>query len=102
MYITLSEAKKHLNLDEFFTDDDRYVLSLIEVAEDAVAGRINRPLASCVDPKTGYLFPSVSHAIKLLIGTYYSQREATAPQQIKEVPVAFDFLSDLNRRYTIV
>lgn len=37
MYITLSEAKKHLQIDSSFTDDDAYITALIEVAEDSVA-----------------------------------------------------------------
>ncbi len=36
MYVTLDEAKKHLNIDADFTDDDAYITSLIEVSEDSV------------------------------------------------------------------
>ena len=101
MYITLSEARKHLNIDDFFHDDDKYIISLIEVSEDAVAKRLNRSLRECLDPATGELEPSVRHSVLLLVGTYYSQREATSPQAIREVPLAFDFLADLNRRYSL-
>ena len=34
MYIKLSDVKKHLNIDDYFTDDDAYLTALIEVAED--------------------------------------------------------------------
>lgn len=37
MYVGLETAKKHLNLDESFTEDDSYITSLIQVAEDAVS-----------------------------------------------------------------
>jgi hypothetical protein len=37
MYITIDEAKKHLNVDEAFLDDDAYIGTLIKVAEDSVA-----------------------------------------------------------------
>lgn len=102
MYTTLQEAKRHLNLtDDIFTEDDGYILDLIRTAEEAVSLRLNRPLASCIDRSTGKLMPSVSHAVLLLIGTWYSQREATSPQQVKAVPLAFDFLADLNRRHVV-
>lgn len=29
MYVTLEQAKKHLNIDNSFTDDDNYILQLI-------------------------------------------------------------------------
>lgn len=29
MYVTLQQAKKHLNIDDSFTDDDNYILQLI-------------------------------------------------------------------------
>ena len=37
MYITVDEAKKHLNIDASFKDDDNYISDLIVVAEDAVS-----------------------------------------------------------------
>ena len=40
MYVTLDEAKKHLNVDADFTDDDAYITSLIEVSEDSVFWKI--------------------------------------------------------------
>lgn len=102
MYVTLPEAKRHLNLtDDFYNDDDGYILSLISVAEDAVAKRINKPLYKCVDKDSGELFPSVRQSVLLLIGTLYNQREATSPQSVKAVPLAFDFLADLDRKYGV-
>ncbi len=46
MYITKNLAKKHLQIDEEYKDDDEYLLLLIQVAEDAVAQSLGRPLAS--------------------------------------------------------
>lgn len=40
MYITLDEAKKHLNVESDFTEDDSYITSLIEVAEAKVAAEL--------------------------------------------------------------
>lgn len=41
MYIKLSDVKKHLNIDDYFTDDDAYLTALIEVAEDAVSQHLD-------------------------------------------------------------
>lgn len=99
MYVTLSEAKKHLNIsDEWFTEDDAYILDLIKVCENVVEKRLGKPLKECV-LKDGELDPSVKHSILVLIGTYYNQREATSPANISTVPYTFDFLADLNKRY---
>lgn len=99
MYLTKETVRKHLNLDEFFTDDDSYLLDLIKVAEDATEKRIGKPLSKCIDKKTGDLIPSIKHTILLLIGTLYSQRESTSPSTITKVPYTFDFLSSLNQEY---
>ena len=98
MYITLSEAKRHLNLDEWFVEDDGYITEIIKASESIVEKRIGKPLNKCID-KGGELDPSVKHSILLLIGTYYNQREATSPSNISKVPYAFDFLADLNKKY---
>lgn len=100
MYLTISEARKHLNLDEFFTEDDNYIIELIKVCEDAVEKRIGRRLETCID-KDGALIPSIKHTILLLLSTYYNQREATSPTTVTEVPYTFDFLASLNQQYYI-
>ena len=41
MLIELSRIKKHLNLDEDFTEDDAYIESLEEVAEGLVEKHID-------------------------------------------------------------
>lgn len=100
MYITIDNARKHLNIDSFYHEDDEYILDLIKVAEDATEKRIGKKLSDCID-KTGDLIPSIKHTILLLIGTLYQQREATSPSTITTVPYTFDFLSSLNQRYVI-
>lgn len=99
MIVTLEEARKHLNLEEFFKEDDTYIIELIKVAEDAMEKRIGKPLYKCIN-NGGELESSIKHSILLLIGTYYNQREATSPNNISRVPYTFDFLADLNKRYS--
>lgn len=75
MYINVEDLKKHLNVDH--SEDDEYIGELSEVAEDAVAEYVNRPLADFVDEE-GKLKASVRHAIRLLVGTWYANRESVA------------------------
>ena len=102
MYTLLQTAKHNLNIDKDFHDDDEYIIRLIQVAEDAIAKRIDVPdLDSIVDRKTGYLPQTVQQAILLLIGNYYANRETTTFAQSYELNKGFDFLADLNKHYFI-
>ena len=74
MYITVEDLKKHLNVDH--SEDDGYIGELSEVAEDAVAEYLNRPISDFVTD--GKLKASVRHAIRLLVGTWYASRESVA------------------------
>ena len=74
MYITIEDLKKHLNVDH--SEDDDYIGELSEVAEDAVAEYLNRPISDFVID--GKLKASVRHAIRLLVGTWYASRESVA------------------------
>ena len=49
MYVNLETAKKHLNLDDSFTDDDSYISLLMKAAEDAVSKHIDKPLVELED-----------------------------------------------------
>ena len=100
MYITLGEARKQCNIDEDFNLDDNYLLSLIEVAENAVSKNINRPLYACVG-QDGLLPPTIRHQILLLVANFYENRESIAPVQMHALPQSFDWLASLDRHYHI-
>lgn len=74
MYMTVEDLKKHLNVDH--SEDDTYISDLIEVAEDYVATYLNAPLTEYVEDDK--LKASVKHAIRLLVGTWYANRESVA------------------------
>lgn len=97
--MTLNEVKKHLNIDESFTEDDNYITDLIKVAEDAVAKNENIALNNMIED--GELPPSVKHSILLLIGNLYNNREATSYSVPSEVPYAYKYLVNLNRNFTV-
>lgn len=91
-YLTLEEIKKHLNIDHDFTDDDSYIESLGEVAEEIVKQHIRKDLYMvCVD--NGNKLPSpIKQAMLLLIGNYYSNRESVTFAQAHELPLAYEYL----------
>lgn len=97
MYLTLDDAKKHLNIDADFTDDDAYITALIGVSEDAVAHHIDARLADVA--QDGVLPPSVLHAIRFLVGNLYANREMAAFATAVEVPYTYSYLIALYKNY---
>lgn len=100
MFVSLEEAKQHLNVDQYFHDDDNYIISLIKVAEDAVSKRIDRKLECCL--VDGELPDSIRHAILLLVGNWYQNREPISFTGANELPMSFQWLCDLNKHYHFI
>ena len=98
MYLTLTELKKHLNIDSTFTDDDTYLTSLEEAGEEVVANYINRNLEDTLD-ENGNLPAGLKHAILLWVGNMYAQRESISSVNYTAVPQSFDLICDLWRKY---
>lgn len=95
--ISLNRIKKHLNIDEYFTDDDLYLLSLRDAAKEAVERdlgfRIDDFYCNCETPE------AINHAILLMVGTFYNNRESIAAAQLHPVPISYQYLLDLYRKY---
>jgi uncharacterized phage protein (predicted DNA packaging) len=81
--LNVDDLKKHLNIDH--NEDDAYIEELIEVAEDAVSAYLNRPFAEYVDGE-GKLKPAIRHACRLLVGTWYANRESVVFSTPSELP----------------
>lgn len=101
MYVTLKEARAHLQLDDYFHDDDALIEQYVRAAENALEKRVNRPLSDLIDRRTGELQASTKEAVLLLVGHFYNQREATTVQNLRAAPLAWDFLADLDRKTAI-
>ncbi len=100
MYIGLSEIKKHLNIDEDFTEDDEYLIYLITVAEDAVSKHIDHNLSEVADENGGLLPTTLIHAMKLFIGDMYQSRESTSfSGNPSEIPFSYTYLTSLYKKY---
>ena len=103
MYLSLETIKNHLNIDATFTDDDNYIQHLGEVAELAVERHIDRKLSElCVDGGEGELIlPSpITHAMLLLIGNLYANREPVSYASTMQIPLSYDYLLSLYKNYS--
>ena len=92
IYLKLYQIKRHLNIDERFQEDDEYLLELAEVAQAAVEKHLDRKLSDIAKDNGGVLPPPIVHAMRLLIGEYYQQRESISYIQTQVVPLAYDYL----------
>lgn len=97
-YLDLTTIKTHLNIDASFTDDDEYITSLGNAAEDVVAQYINRDLCDLEDANKK-IPQSLIQAMLLWIGTQYCVRESVTSSVMTPVSHSFDLLCDLYRKY---
>jgi uncharacterized phage protein (predicted DNA packaging) len=98
MYIQLDLAKKHLNIEDDFTEDDEYILSLIEVAESSVRVHINEDFVDIAEKNGGELPPPILHAALLMIGNLYQNREVIGNKNLA-LPYNYQYLIDLYKNY---
>lgn len=98
MFLQLDRIKKHLNIDDFYLDDDDYLLYLAEVAEMTVEKHIDNNLSSLANGR-GELPSPLSHAILLFIGDMYQNRESISYSTPHEVPFSYGYLLDLYKNY---
>lgn len=99
MYITLEQAKKHLNIDTDFTEDDNYIITLIQVAEDSVAQHLDIALNNLITG--GVLPPAINHAILLMVGNLYANREPVSYGTVMKIPYTMEYLLGLYKHYFI-
>lgn len=98
MYIDTVILKKHLNIDETWVEDDEYIKALCLAAENAVENHIARPLTEITD-EHGKLPPAVKHAILLLVGHFYANRESVSFATASEIPLAYQYLLQPYKSY---
>ena len=97
--IDLGRAKKHLNIDTDFKDDDPYILTLIKVSENAIAIHLNYKNLYEVAERYGEIPAGVEQAQLLLIGNLYANREPVSYSSAVKVPYTLEYLISLYRNY---
>lgn len=98
MFLDLYVIKKHLNIDEDFTDDDNYIIGLSEVAEQIVQKHIDCKFDDIVE-EDGSLPMPLLQAMLLMIGNLYQNRESVSYANAIEIPFAYDYLLSLYKNY---
>lgn len=99
MYLQLDQIKKHLNIDEYYKDDDEYLLYLASVSELVVEKHIDCNLVELCDSK-GDLPSPLLHAMLLFIGDMYNNRESVSYSSPHEVPFSYEYLLSLYKDYS--
>jgi hypothetical protein len=97
MYISISEVKQHLNIDEQYTTDDIYIESLISVAKEVVEHEINNSIDSLI--VDGEIPSAIKQSMLLLIGNLYLNREPVAYSSVSKIPYTLDLLLSINKNY---
>ena len=99
-YLNLELIKNHLNLQNF-SDDDMYIQHLGSAVEFVVERDIDKKLTTIAQENGGELPPSLLHAMLLLLGTYYANRENVSYASCVEVPKTYQYICDLYRSYGV-
>jgi len=100
MYLTLDQAKRHLNLESEYIDDDDYIASLMQVAEATVELHINQKLID-VAANNGEVLPlPLLQAMLLMVGNLYANREMISfATKTAEIPFNYRYLLDFYQNY---
>ena len=98
MYISLDYAKKHLNIEDSFTEDDEYILGLIAAAEQAVRVHVNEDFDTLAEANGGCLPAPLEQAMLLAIGNWYQNREPLGTRNAT-LPFNYEYLISLYRNY---
>lgn len=93
MEITLDEIKQHLNLEADWHGEDQYLQSLIGAAKQVVEMHI----CDDIDGKSEGQLP-LAHAIKLLVGTWYMNRESLS--NLQKGNHSFEYILSLYKNYS--
>ena len=97
MYIEADDIKKHLNID--YDEDDGYLTKLVEAAESAIERFIQQPLEKLED-ENGDIPAALKHAVRLMVGGFYANREPVAFATATEIPFGLMFLIMQYRKLT--
>ena len=94
-YLTLDELKKQLIVDADFHDDDDYITSLGDAAEQLVEQYIDKLLADVVSDYNGALPAPLRQAMKMIVEYLYDNRGSGE----NEIPEAVFLMIKLYRNY---
>lgn len=101
-YVDLQMAKRHLNIESGFEEDDEYIQMLISVAEEKVAKELCVSAEELATIDGGEDIPApLKHAILLSVGAYYAFREDITTVQSRPLEQGVKYLTQLYRDYSL-
>lgn len=98
-YLNLNIIKQHLNIDSTYVAEDSYLSHLGSAVEGAVQMDIDISLNKIAEDNGGELPPPLLHAMLLLLGNYYANRENVSYASTSIVPNTYNYICDLYRCY---
>lgn len=97
--IDLQLLKKHLNIEEEFTEDDTYLEMLSDSAVVFVEKYLEDSLELIADDNGGELPPSLKLAIFILVADWYAYRESVTNLSVNKLPNSLIFILNQFRCY---
>lgn len=92
MEITIDELKQHLNIEKEWNGDNQYLQSLLDAAKVVV----QKHICDSIDGKSEGQLP-LAHAVKLLVGTWYMNRESLS--NLQRGNHSYEYILSLYKRY---
>lgn len=93
MEITLDEIKAHLNIEKDWHGEDQYLQSLLDAAKVVV----QKHICDDIDGMSEGQLP-LAHAIKLLVGTWYMNRESLS--NLQKGNHSYEYILSLYKNYS--
>lgn len=97
--IDLQLLKKHLNIEEEFTEDDTYLEMLSDSAVVFVEKYLEDSLELIANDNGGELPPSLKLAIFILVADWYAYRESVTNLSVNKLPNSLIFILNQFRCY---
>lgn len=95
-YLTIDQIKKQCVIDDDFFDDDEYLETLGDTAEELVEQEIDNNLIDVVAENGGVLPKPLQHAMKIIVEYFYNNRGS---DDVAQIPDAFFHMCKLYRKY---
>nr|DAJ82052.1 MAG TPA: head tail connector [Caudoviricetes sp.] len=93
MEITIDELKQHLNIEKDWNGDNQYLQSLLNTAQLVV----QKHICDSIDSKTSEEQLPLAHAVKLLVGTWYMNRESLS--NLQRGNHSYEYILSLYKNY---
>lgn len=83
-YLELAELKKQLIIDDTFVEDDNYIESLGDVAEQLVNDHVDGQLDDIIANNSGELPATLHHAMLMIVDYLYDYRGSGDQRNVPE------------------